>query len=136
MNHAFDWDQVVEISGDLAETIKSYLMTDTTDEVLDLEIYENDLGDHCVAVAIQTESWGKSIVQGAIVVVRPRPEEGANACLVSAIAEDEGPFASFCPQRILDLLSPTNNELALDWRDRCRERLSDQMSEAPSPSMH
>lgn len=123
MNSAFDGDEVIEISGDLAETVKSYLTADTTDEVLDVEIYENDLGDRCVAVALKTESWGKPVVQGAIVVVRPKPEEGVNAYLVSAIAEDEGPYASFCPGRILDMLSPTDNELALDWRERCQARL-------------
>lgn len=136
MNMAFVCNQVIEISGDLAETIKSYLTVDTKDKVLDLEIYENDLGDRCVAVALQTEAWGKPVVQGTIVVVRPRPEKGANVYLVSAIAEDEGPVADFCPQRILDVLSPTDSEHALDWRDRCRERLGDQMGEAPSPSMH
>lgn len=136
MNHAFDWNQVIEISGDLAEAIKSYLTVDTTDEVLDLEIYENDLGDRCVAVALQTEFWGKPMIQGAVVVVRPKPEDGANAYLVSAIAEDEGPYASFCPERILDLLSPTDNELALDWRERCREQLIDEIGEPPSPSVH
>ncbi|CAM5390418.1 hypothetical protein AFEL58S_01866 [Afipia felis] len=123
MNMAFVSDQIIEISGDLAEIVKSYLTVDTTDEVLDLEIYENDLGDRCVAVALKTESWGKPVVQGAIVVVRPRPEEGASAYLVSAIAEGEGPYASFCPGRILDMLSPTDNELALDWRERCQARL-------------
>ncbi|MBN9598775.1 MAG: hypothetical protein J0G28_03740 [Afipia sp.] len=136
MNHAFDLNQVIEISGDLAEVIKAYLTEDTTDEVLDLEIHENHLGERCVAVAIQTESLGKPVVQGAIVLVQPKPQEGTKAYLVSAIAEDEGPYASFCPQRILDLLSPTDNELALDWRERCRERLSDQMDEAPSSSMN
>jgi hypothetical protein len=136
MNHAFDCNEVLEISGDLAETVRSYLTAETTDEVLDLEIYENDLGDRCVAVALQTGSWGKPMIQGAIVVVRPRPEKGANAYLVSAIAEDEGPYASFCPGRILDMLSPTDNELALDWRERCRERLIDEIGEPPSPSVH
>jgi len=136
MNHAFDCNEVLEISGDLAETVKSYLTADTTDEVLDLEIYENRHGERCVAVAIRTEAWGDPVIQGAIVVVRPRPEEGANAFLVSAIAEDEGPYASFCPQRILDVLSPTDNELALDWRERCMERLTEEMGEPPSPSIN
>jgi hypothetical protein len=108
MNHAFDCNEVLEISGDLAETVKSYLTAGTTDEVLDFEIYENNLGDRCVAVALQTEFWGKAVVQGAIVVVRPRPEEGANAYLVSAIAEDEGPYAASlicCPRPTTNLPS-------------------------------
>jgi hypothetical protein len=60
MNDAYDGARTLEISGDLAETIKSYLTVDTTDEVVDLEIYENHLGDRCVAAAIQTESRGQA----------------------------------------------------------------------------
>ena len=35
-----------------------------------------------------------------------------------------GPWQDRCPKSILDLLSPTDNEFALDWRKRCRERLT------------
>lgn len=136
MNMAFVCDQVIEISGDIAETIKSYLTEDTTDQVLDLEVFENHIGDRCVAVAIQTESWGKPAVQAAIIIVRPRPEDGDHSYLVMAVPEDEGPIANFCPERILDLLTPTDNELALDWRERCRERLIANMGEPASPSIN
>ena len=33
--------------------------------------------------------------------------------------ETEGPYVSECPINILKLLSPTNNEFALQWRARC-----------------
>lgn len=39
-----------------------------------------------------------------------------------AMGEDEGPYAYDCPDRILDLLSPTTNEYALAWRAQCRAR--------------
>jgi hypothetical protein len=136
MNDAYDGARTLEISGDLAETIKSYLTVDTTDEVLDLEIYENQLGDRCVAAAIQTEFQGQAIVEGVIVVVRPKPDAGADFYQVDALPETEGPYADFCPERILDMLSPTDNPIAMDWRDRCRDRLSSEMGEAPSPSMN
>ena len=35
-------------------------------------------------------------------------------------SEDMGPNASKAPAKILDLLSPTDNEYALAWRERCR----------------
>lgn len=38
--------------------------------------------------------------------------------------ETAGPVESKCPAGILNLLTPTNNEYALKWRDRCRENLS------------
>lgn len=37
------------------------------------------------------------------------------------ISEDMGPFESKCPDSILKLLSPTEDELAFAWRKRCKE---------------
>lgn len=37
------------------------------------------------------------------------------------MSEDMGPAESRCPLGILDLLSPTESEYALAWRQRCRE---------------
>jgi hypothetical protein len=37
--------------------------------------------------------------------------------------ESQGPASCECPAHILDLLSPTTNEHALEWRSRCRARL-------------
>jgi len=37
--------------------------------------------------------------------------------------EAEGPFARECPASILNLLTPTNNKTANEWRKSCREAL-------------
>lgn len=37
------------------------------------------------------------------------------------MTENMGPFEAKCPASILKLLSPTEDENALDWRKRCRE---------------
>ena len=37
--------------------------------------------------------------------------------------ETEGPCESRCPKSILDLLTPTDSEFALAWRQRCRENI-------------
>ena len=37
------------------------------------------------------------------------------------VTEDMGPRHSECPNNILDMLSETDNEFALEWRARCRE---------------
>lgn len=37
------------------------------------------------------------------------------------MSEDMGPGESRCPVSILDLLSPTESEYAIAWRQRCRE---------------
>ena len=38
--------------------------------------------------------------------------------------ESMGPYNYDCPASILDLLSPTDNEYALNWRQKCREKKS------------
>jgi hypothetical protein len=52
------------------------------------------------------------------------------------VHETEGPIACFCPERILDRLSPTRDVIALHWRKQCRsqtgwidERWAEQMLE-------
>ena len=39
------------------------------------------------------------------------------------IDETMGPFFYDCPKRILDLLTPTDDECANRWRKKCREKL-------------
>lgn len=39
------------------------------------------------------------------------------------MSESMGPCEASCPQNILDLLTPTENQHALDWRQRCGENL-------------
>ncbi|MFH7321452.1 DUF6927 domain-containing protein [Desulfurivibrio sp. D14AmB] len=39
--------------------------------------------------------------------------------------ETVGPYESECPERILKMLTPTTNEQALAWRQRCWTRLSE-----------
>ena len=38
--------------------------------------------------------------------------------------ENMGPYDSNCPAKILDLLTPTENPHALQWRQRCRARIA------------
>lgn len=38
------------------------------------------------------------------------------------------PYYFDCPKSILDLLSPTDNESALEWRRKCRERIAEKKS--------
>src|SRR3546814_16868355 len=40
------------------------------------------------------------------------------------LTENAGPCEADCPAAILDLLSPTEHEHALDWRARCRASLA------------
>lgn len=40
------------------------------------------------------------------------------------MGETMGPCYYDCPKSILDLLSPTDSEYALKWREKCRERIA------------
>ena len=40
------------------------------------------------------------------------------------MSDCSGPYKYDCPKGILDLLSPTDNEFALEWRRLCRENLA------------
>lgn len=39
------------------------------------------------------------------------------------MSEDMGPYYYNCPEHILKLLTPTENKLALEWREKCWERI-------------
>ena len=41
------------------------------------------------------------------------------------LGEEDGPFKCECPKSVLDALSPTDNESAIEWRRACREKLSE-----------
>lgn len=40
-----------------------------------------------------------------------------------AISEESGPTAADCPKSILNLLTPTTNQWANEWRKRCQEKM-------------
>ncbi|UZE46861.1 hypothetical protein [Rhodopseudomonas sp. P2A-2r] len=130
MINAFDTRETVEMPGDVSEAIDAYLDENFGDDVLDFQIYFNDRGEHSVAIAFQTED----VVNGGVLLVMPVPSSGENMYDLTGIYEDEGPVACLCPQRILDLLSPTDSQLAIDWRERCRERLRREVGQAALPA--
>ncbi len=47
------------------------------------------------------------------------------------MSEDMGPIASNCPERILNLLTPTDNKYALSWRKRCRDNIERRRGRVP-----
>jgi hypothetical protein len=46
--------------------------------------------------------------------------------------ETMGPYEARCPAGILNLLTPTDNKTALEWRQRCRDNISRKKA-APKP---
>lgn len=62
----------------------------------------------------------KEIVSAYVVIVDLRPFDNTNFAY-KIIPESSFPYAGECPKRILKLLSPTNDENSLKWRN-CQGR--------------
>ena len=64
-------------------------------------------------------------VAGVVCLVRynPRDREGF-IFAYKDMDETVGPYEAECPAAILDLLTPTDNALALAWRERCRATIA------------
>lgn len=59
-------------------------------------------------------------VFAAVCLVRWNPRAKDGLILgYKDMSETSGPCEAECPERILDMLGPTDNEYALDWRRRC-----------------
>ena len=71
------------------------------------------------AVKVTDKATGKTRVCASVVLSRLDGHE----LMTKEIGEEMGPCEKGCPRRILDKLTPTENEFANEWRRRCRERL-------------
>jgi hypothetical protein len=82
-------------------------------------------GNRVYYAATQVIADGKPGEVFAIVCLvrwNPRDKEGY-IFGYKDMEESMGPCEAECPARILDLLTPTDKEYALDWRKRCRANL-------------
>jgi hypothetical protein len=69
--------------------------------------------------AVRNKQTGEVFAMVALQQRKSISKSGGHNYAYKAMAEDEGPFESCCPQRVLDALTPTGNEYAQDWRARC-----------------
>jgi hypothetical protein len=67
-----------------------------------------------------------------LLLLKHDPEGGGDRYLIKAMGRVRGQLSI---DRILDLLSPTPDRLAVHWRDRCRERMV-RGDEIPDVSMN
>lgn len=49
--------------------------------------------------------------------------------MIKSMSEDMGPFYYGCPKRLLDMLPPTDNQSAVEWRQRCADRRDERKNE-------
>lgn len=75
---------------------------------------------YCAVETVKTD--GSRHVWAGVVLLKfaPRARDGLTFGYKD-MAESSGPYAWACPLRILDLLTPTDNEYANGWRQKVRE---------------
>ncbi len=74
------------------------------------------------AVECINKQTGERSVFATIILVTLHEESSNNICYKD-MDESFGPYAYNCPLRILNLLTPTVNECAIEWRERCNQTL-------------
>lgn len=130
--------QDIRISGDVTEAMKS-LLTRMYGKVVDIEVYASTEDERYAAVAfaaVEAVERGRTMVEGVVLLLKHDLKRGKDQYQIKDLPESMGPAASFCPERILERLSPTENEYALEWRERCREELEREASRGISAAMN
>ena len=78
---------------------------------------------------------GQREVWAAICLVRYNPRDPEGYIFgYKDMEESMGPYECDCPAQILDLLTPTDAQHALQWRARCRENTVARRTRAAKPS--
>jgi hypothetical protein len=83
--------------------------------------YKN-FNEFYAAVECINKQTGERSVFATIILVTLHEESSNNICYKD-MDESSGPYAYNCPLRILNLLTPTVNEGAIEWRERCHQTL-------------
>jgi hypothetical protein len=78
---------------------------------------------------------GQREVWAVICLVRYNPRDPEGYIFgYKDMEESMGPYESDCPAPILDLLTPTDREYAVQWRARCRENTVARRTRASKPN--
>lgn len=78
---------------------------------------------------------GERSIVGIVCLVRYNPRDREGYIFgYKDMGESMGPCESECPQPILDLLTPTDSQYAIEWRARCRQNAAAQRAIARKPS--
>lgn len=80
-------------------------------------------GNTCyVACQISNHEKKTSQVVGFVILTKSYTEDGTRWWGYKDMDEDMGPYESKAPRSLIKRLSPTTNEQALAWRERCLNR--------------
>lgn len=90
-----------------------------------LRVLQSAMVDHVYYAACQSydaDATGRTFAVICLTKSNPRARDGLTFGYKD-MTETMGPYNYGCPARILDLLSPTDNEYAKAWRGMCRAQL-------------
>lgn len=108
------------------------------DRKAEMDTYYNWEDEHRKVEVLKSSMVGSTYYAAVKSINKTNGYEGVNAviCLTSTNNKDYfnfaykdmdescGPYKCDCPKGILDLLTPTKNEYALEWRKQCYENLA------------
>ncbi len=117
----------IKISGDIVEALEAWVVREYGNMV-DIEV--GGINEDEFAAVGYAAVANEGSVEAIILLIQHDPEGGPDHYRLKDMVESEGPIVDFCPERILDQLTPTEDHMANHWRERCRERAGQQS--APS----
>jgi hypothetical protein len=122
----------IRIAGDLTEALEAWLVK-RYGKVIDIEVRGVNEGEYAAVAyaAVEGAHAGEGVVEGVVLLLKHDPKGGSDRYLINDMGENEGPVVDYCPDRILDQLSPNEDHLATHWRERCREQATQNRSPAP-----
>lgn len=74
-------------------------------------------------IAYETNCAGKKEIVAIVCLLRYVPSDPLYNFGYKDMTETMGPYQYDCPERILRLLTPTEDEYALKWREKCWENI-------------
>jgi hypothetical protein len=106
------------------ESVKSFFEKrwNRIDEKSSFKVLDCKVKARTAYLACETIAEGKRDVFAYVCLLHYRPKDAYNFGYKD-MDESVGPYDTHCPAAILDLLTPTTNEYALEWREKCRKNL-------------
>lgn len=117
----------IRIKGSLTEAMEAWVVR-RYGKVVDIEMSGINEGDFAAVGYAAVENAETGTVEAVVLMLQHDPESGPDCYRLKDMAEEEGPVLDFCPERILDQLSTTDDVLASHWRERCREKAAEVIS--------
>ncbi|WP_441277274.1 hypothetical protein AB7783_07405 [Tardiphaga sp. 172_B4_N1_3] len=114
----------IRIEGSLTEAMEAWVDS-RYGKVVDIELGGINEDNFAAVGYAAVENAETGAVDAVVLLLQHDLEAGSDQYRIKDMAEIEGPMVDYCPERILDQLSPTNDVLAAHWRGRCRDRAAE-----------